>query len=543
MAERVPLLASLRLRLIIGAGLIAVVAVVAAALAAYGVGTAAQMIERSASAQQRIDLLSGLSARVSDYAVVAVETTGVDVPQDARRARLGSASARVYESFEQLYRALERSVAEVAMDGEVAQMRRATQSLGAARMRAQFEALVRNIDGAGGGQGLRAHLDGFATQFSPLLNAAVNEAQRDRDAARKTVVDLRDRMVRRALTAGVVATLLAVLFYVLLVRPLMAQLGQVRTAAAGIGAGEFDVQLPVAGRSELGFLVKEVNQTAGRLKTRQEQVDADRAQLNATIAERTAALEEANTQLSQIDADRRRFFADVGHELRTPLTVILAESELGLSASVEAGDAVDALSVIHARAARLNRRIDDLLRVARSETGQIELDAVPFDLADAAKAALADMAPLAKRRGIALASALVSAPTHGDHDWCRQVISGLIENALKKSSEGGVIEVSTDVADNHAIVRVLDEGEGLPDGESDRIFTRFARGTREAAGSGFGVGLALARWVVERQSGSISLESPAPRAPLGGASGGRGVQVTISLPETGDDARPRERQA
>ena len=284
----------------------------------------------------------------------------------------------------------------------------------------------------------------------------------------------------------------------------------------------------------------EVNRTAGRLKNRQAEVDADRAALNAIIAERTAKLEEANAQLSQIDTDRRRFFADVGHELRTPLTVILAESELGLGAKVTAEDARESLSVIHARAARLNRRIDDLLRVARSETGKIDLDAAPFDLADAARAALSDMEPLAKRRGMRLADTLASAPAHGDQDWCRQVISGLIENAIKKSPEGGVIEVITEPGDRAAIARVLDEGEGLPDDEAERIFTRFARGTREVVGSGFGVGLALARWVVERQSGKISLASPAPRAPRGGTAGGRGVQVSLSLPV---DEQTREGQA
>ena len=542
MADHVPLLSSLRLRLLGGAGLIAVVAVFAAVLAASGVGEAARSIEQSASAQTRIDLLSGLSARVSDYAVVAVETAGPDVPAEARLARLNSASTRVDEAFALIDSALADFVGEAEQAEETEQMRRATQSLGIARMHAQVGALKRNIERTDGRTDLRAYLDGFATQFSPLMNAAVTEAQRDRDRARQAVIDLRDRMIWQALAAGVMATGLVVLFYIVLVRPLVRQVGQVREAAAGIGAGEFDVELPNAGRSELGYLVQEVNQTAGRLRTRQEGVDADRLQLNQIIAERTSELEEVNAQLSRIDTDRRRFFADVGHELRTPLTVILAESELGLSGQVAAEDAQESLSVIHARAARLNRRIDDLLRVARSETGQIELTAAPFDLADAATAALADMTPLAKRRQITLVPTLTPTPALGDQDWCRQVVSGLIENALKKSPPGGVIEVLTEPGDANAIARVLDEGEGMPEGEVDRIFTRFARGTREAAGSGFGVGLALARWVVERQSGTISLASPAPRPPKGGEAGGRGVQVTISLPaKAGDNMASEEK--
>ena len=530
MPDRAPILASLRLRLLIGAGVIALVAVFAAALAAFGVAEAARMIERSATAQQRIDLLSALSARVSDYAVVAVETGGPDVPETARTARLGSASARVDDAFAQIDRSLEEAVAEVAPDGEVEQMRRATQSLGIARMKAQFGALRGNIEGAGGTAGLRAYLDGFATQFSPLLNAAVNEERRNRDGAHRAVAELRERMIWRAGTAAVIAAILVGFYYLFMVRPLLRQLGQVREAAAGIGAGAFDIRLPETGRSELGLLIGEVNSTAAALEARQQAVDADRAQLNQIIAERTARLEEANEQLSQIDTERRRFFADIGHELRTPLTVILAESELGLGEDVEADAAAESLSVIHARAKRLNRRIDDLLRVARSETGKIELQTGPFDLAEAAAAAVADMEPLARRRDVQLVLRLDESPADGDMDWCRQVISGLIENALKKSDAGQVIEVASRKDGTGALVEVLDEGPGIPEQELQGIFGRFTRGTREATGSGFGVGLALARWVVEQQSGTISLQSPAPRQPEGGSGQGRGVLVSIHLP-------------
>ncbi|MEO1602123.1 MAG: HAMP domain-containing sensor histidine kinase [Pseudomonadota bacterium] len=533
MAERVPTHASLRLRLIVGAAVIALVAVFTAALAVQGTVTIARQIERAASAQQRIDLLSGLSARISDYAVIAVETAAPEVPVEARRARLGSQAERVEDAFAAIDIALGAAVAEVAKDGEAEQMRRATRSLVLARMRAQFQALTRSVDATDGPVSLRAYLDGFATQFSPLLNEAVNEEQRDRDAAHQSVSELRERMVLLALAAAASAAVLTVLFYFVLVRPLMRRLASVREAAAGIGEGDFGIALEAGGQSEIDWLMQEINRTAARLRERQDSVTRDRAALNETIAERTARLEEANARLARIDGERRRFFADIGHELRTPLTVILAESELGLSDEVNAEDATEALSVIRARAKRLNRRIDDLLRVARSETGQIELDAAPFDLASAAEEALSDMAPLAKRRGVTLVPTLAPTPATGDADWMRQVISGLIENAIKKSQAGGVIEVSAGTVAKRAQLCVTDEGEGLPPADAERVFDRFARGTREASGSGFGVGLALARWVLQRQAGGIELESPAPRPPRGGGSGRPGAQVRLHLPAVG----------
>lgn len=536
MAERIPLHASLRFRLIVGAGAIALVAVLTAALAARGALTIAGQIERSATAQQRIDLLSALSARISDYAVVAVETASPDVPANAREARLGSRAEQVEIAFAGIDTALGQAVAEAADEGEAEQMRRATRSLGLARMRAQFRALQRSVLSTDGRSELRAHLDGFATQFSPLLNEAVIEEQRDRDRARRTAAELRERMILQALGAAIFATALTVLFYLILVRPLMRRLDSAREAATGIGGGDFSIALETGGRSEIDWLMREINRMAERLGMRQAQVDADRAQLSEIIAERTAELEEANARLAQIDSERRRFFADIGHELRTPLTVILAESELGLGDRIEPGDAAEALSVIRARAKRLNRRIDDLLRVARSETGQIDLATEPFDLAEAAEEAIADMAPLAKRRDVVLASVLSSAPAKGDADWTRQVISGLIENAIKKSAAGSSIEIASAAIENHATLSVTDEGEGVPPADAARVFERFARGTREATGSGFGVGLALARWVLHRQSGAIELESPAPRPPQGGTSGRPGTQVRLRLPVPDDPA-------
>lgn len=521
---------SLRLRLIIGAAAIAAVAVFAAALAAWGTATTAHLIERSAAAQARIDLLSGLSARVNDYAVVAVETTSPTVPTSARTARLESQSTRVAAAFTSIDAALANAVADAASQGETAQMRRATRSLVIARMQAQFQALERAVTKARDVTDLRVHLDGFATQFSPLINEVIAEEQRDRNSARTEVTSLRDQMIWLALAAGLAAAILLALFYVKMVRPLIAGLSDIRDAAADIGEGNFAPELPTVRTPELDWVTQELDRTAQMLQMREGQVQADRAVLNQTIGDRTAELQRANERLSQIDSDRRRFFADVGHELRTPLTVILAEAELGLRGPIDPDDATESLSVIHARARRLNRRIDDLLRVARSETGEIQLNPVPFDLSTAAEDAVSDMQPLAKRRGAKLLSDLTGTQAVGDADWCRQVICGLIENALKHSGERSTVLISTKTIDGMACVAVTDDGPGLPASEIDGIFKRFARGSREASGSGFGIGLALARWVIERQNGSIRMMCPAEPKLESDTARGPGLTVRITLP-------------
>jgi signal transduction histidine kinase len=434
--------ASLRFRLIAGAAAIAMVAVFAALLAAYGAAETSRRIEQSVAAQRRMDLLSTLSARISDYAVMAVEASSAAAPAEVRAARLQSRASLVDDAFTRIDTALAEAVAEARREGETEQMRRATRSLVLARMRAQFQALTRRVVAAGPRPELRAALDSFATQFSPLLNEAIADERRDRDAAAAGVAGLRDRMIWLALGAGVIATVLVILFHLLLIRPLIDRLGRAAQAADEIGRGAFDVALPVALRDELGQLFEVINRMAARLKARRDDVDADRARLNELVSARTAELSEANERLSRIDAERRRFFADVGHELRTPLTVILAEAELGLKDGMEAADTQSALSVIRSRAVRLSRRIDDLLRVARSETGRIELNSYPFDLAEAAADAAADMAPLAKHRQMRLTCRLDPAPAIGDRDWCRQVVSGLIENASRMARRSGFSSVS-----------------------------------------------------------------------------------------------------
>ena len=247
-------------------------------------------------------------------------------------------------------------------------------------------------------------------------------------------------------------------------------------------------------------------------------VTRDRARLEATVAERTAALSRANARLARVDAERRRFFADVGHELRTPLTVILGEAELG--ARHEDAGLRASFATIRGRALRLGRRIEDLLRVARSESGQLELERAPVDLAAVAAAALADAAPLLAWAGVAAdADGLPPIAVTGDGEWLRQVLGGMLENAAKYAGRGATVRIAGSDASGAAVVTVRDDGPGLGPAEAEVVFDRFARG-EGAAAPGFGVGLALARWVVEAHGGSLRAEAP----------GEGGLRLVMCLP-------------
>jgi two-component system OmpR family sensor kinase len=326
---------------------------------------------------------------------------------------------------------------------------------------------------------------------------------------------LRWRLHRLAVGLAVAAVVALGGLYLWVFRPLFGRLAAASASAEALAAG---ARAPgPEGHDELGLLLARVRLVAAR-------VARDRARLNATVAERTQALSRANARLAGVDAERRRFFADVGHELRTPLTVILGEAELGErhpDPALRAG-----FATIRGRAMRLFRRIEDLLRIARSESGQLELDRRPVDLAAVVAAALADVAPLLARAGVtARAEALPAMAVTGDAEWLRQVLAGLIENAGKYAGRGATVSLAGRAVAGRAVVTIADDGPGLPPDRLEAVFDRFARG-EDAVAPGFGVGLALARWVVEAHGGSLRAEAPA----------GGGLRLVMALPLAGTEA-------
>jgi len=517
---------SLRARILLAVALLASIAVSAAAALIAGITLASLDIERAAAAHRRVELLGNLSSRVGDYALLALNAAG---DPGLAGDQLTGARERVKGAFD----ALDRSMSEgVALAGdETAQTRLAARSISLARMRARFDVLDRDItgiDAAGGGvESMRAALDSFATAFAPLLNQMIDEERIASIVARDDTAALRSSLVWVGALAAAIVILLAAFVWFGIARPMLARLATVAAATRAIGGGRFDTRVPAEGHDELTFLIATVNLLATRLARREASVVADRAHLTEIIAASTADLRAANHRLEAIDSDRRRFFADVSHELRTPLTVILGECDVTLRHEHHEEDAYRrALATIRQRARGLRRRVEDLLRVARSESGQIELDLRPVDPEALAAEAAADVAPLARAARVTIDLAAVGPvpPVRGDADWLRQVVGGLLDNALRHTPEGATVRIATRLRGGAVEIAVADEGSGIPAEALPHVFERFYRG-RSGEGLGYGIGLALAKWVVEQHHGTIAIESPA-----GGGASGTGTAVTVTLP-------------
>jgi signal transduction histidine kinase len=514
----------LKSKLAIGAALLCLSTVLIAGLSVAAMERIAERLDAGLRAEQRVARYSVLSTQVSSFIVATAEAIQAGLPPQARAARLSTFADSIEQIFDRLRRDLETAVEEARALGLDETSRRATQSLGIARMEALFAATRHTLlSGETGPDRLRGTLDTFANAFDPLLNEVVTAEIRARETILDGIAGLRRRLVVASVVLGSLSVLAATGFYFGLVQPQFRRLDFVVDAARRIGREDFAIALPAPRRDEIGRLTTETGRMAEALSARAGEVARDRARLNEIVAERTEALRAARDRLTRVDEHRRRFFADISHELRTPLTVILVEAELGRKAG---GTAATAFATIEARARRLNRRIDDLLRVARSESGRLALETAPFDLAEAARSALDETEAELAQAGMSASTDLPPAlPALGDANWIRQVTGGLIRNALRHAREGGRVTISGAPCAGGAALRIVDAGPGIEDPAG--VFERFAQGAGSA--EGFGIGLSLAKWVIEEQGGTITVESPAA-ADAGREAPGTKVEIILPAP-------------
>ncbi len=503
---------SLKARLGVASAALGLAALLSAGLLVAGMAQVSARLDAALAAERRLQGYAALSTQVSTFLVVATELVQTGAPAEVRAARTQPLSETLRRTFAHLRAGLDAEVAEA--HGLDEQSRRATQSLAIARMEALFRSSLSGVLATGE----RAHLDTFAAGFEPLLGEAVNEETRQRAAILSGIDRLRHRLTLTALAIGAAAGLLALAVYLGLVRPQFRRLDALRDAARRIGAEDFAVALPEGRRDEIGRLARETNRMAGALASRARDVERDRAQLSGIIDARTRELVAANTRLERADEDRRRFFADISHELRTPLTVILMEAQLGR----QGADPLPSFATIEARAQRLNRRIDDLLRVARSETGQLALDPEPVPLPALLEEIRAETASELASAGMTLTIEPAPLAALADRNWLRQVIVGLMRNAIRHARSGGALRLVAQDAGGMVQIDVIDHGPGIAPQDQARIWDRFAQGGGTGNAQGFGLGLALARWVIEAQGGEIALVSPVDGAP--------GTKISVRLP-------------
>ena len=203
---------------------------------------------------------------------------------------------------------------------------------------------------------------------------------------------------------------------------------------------------------------------------------------------------------------QREFAADASHELRTPLTVIRASVEyLRRNQAKPVADVGDALVDIDAEVQHLTTLVDDLLLLARSDSGAITLERVPINLDDVATDAAAALAQPAADAGVRLLVDPEPTAAVGDPARLRQLVMILVDNAIRHSPRGGAVRVVVRPDGTGSTLAVEDAGPGVAPEDRAHVFDRFWRAPGAPAG-GTGLGLAIAKWIAEHHDGTIAVD-------------------------------------
>ncbi len=211
---------------------------------------------------------------------------------------------------------------------------------------------------------------------------------------------------------------------------------------------------------------------------------------------------------------QREFAANASHELRTPLTVIAASVEdLRRNRRSRVEDVGEALGDIDAEVRIMTALVEDMLLLARTDSGVIQVEHVGLDLGDVAAEAASGLATLGEERGVMVVLDPLPTPLTGDPLRLRQLVTILVDNAIRHSGPGSTVSVLVRPEPGLAVLRVDDHGSGIRPENLPHVFERFWRADDAPVG-GTGLGLAIAKWIVEQHGGSIDVAN----RPEGGAS-------------------------
>jgi PAS domain S-box-containing protein len=246
------------------------------------------------------------------------------------------------------------------------------------------------------------------------------------------------------------------------------------------------------------------------------------------VSERRAAAvaAEAERRYREAEAQNRakdNFLATLSHELRTPMTSILGWVQFLRSGHYSEEELEEALRTIEASARLQARLIDDMLDVSRMVLGKFQVDLKPTRISDVVDAALTTARPVASDRGIRLTSEIEDrdAIVQADASRIQQVIGNLLSNAIKFTPSGKHIDLRVERVDTRLRISVTDQGEGIEPSFLPYVFDRLRQADGSQKRSGLGLGLAIARHIIDLHHGEILAESEGL---------GHGAKFTVELP-------------
>jgi two-component system phosphate regulon sensor histidine kinase PhoR len=321
----------------------------------------------------------------------------------------------------------------------------------------------------------------------------------------KEVQTQADIIRRHLLTATSIAFIPSIILTAFLARWVSRKLGQIIDFAAELAQGNFQARLSETGSDELGILGNKLNETGEKLEAMFEQ------------------LEREHSELEKLERVRKDFIINVSHELRTPLASIQGYTETLLDGAIEdPAHNVKFLTIISANAERLGRLIADLLTLSRIELGITKFQFASYLVEGLLRDCQESLIPIAAKKQIEIVIEPVPVEASGemlevfcDAEAVHQVLSNLIDNAIKYTPHGGRINLQSRIIHHpdHIVpfveLSVSDTGAGIPQEDLSRLFERFYRvdkaRSRELGGTG--LGLAIVKHMAKAHGGEVGVES------------------------------------
>ena len=303
--------------------------------------------------------------------------------------------------------------------------------------------------------------------------------------------DLEASFRRSLIYAGLAAMAAGLVFVTFFTRQALSPVHGLSSAARKLGSGDLAYRVPQSRNDEIGELANTFNEMAS---------DLESAELN-----------------------RRRMTADIAHELRTPLTNIQGYLEAILDGVVQPDR--DTINSLHSQTVHLARLVDDLRLLSVAEAGALRLETMPDSLGAVLSETTRSFEPRATELGIALGLSVETGlpPVELDRTRMRQVVANLIENAMQHTPAGGNVRVAAERTGPGSVAfTISDTGAGIPTEELGRIFDQFYRvdPSRNRATGGAGLGLTIAKRLVEAHGGKLSVSSTR----------GEGTSFRVELP-------------